>query len=37
MKDIDLEGDYDNLNFEQLELLEGYMDGSDDYIKRTTD
>ena len=37
MKDINLEGDYDNLNFEQLELLEGYMDGSDDYIKRTTD
>ena len=36
MKDIDLEGDYDNLNYEQLELLEGYMDGSDDYIKRTT-
>ena len=36
MKDIGMEGDYDNLNYEQLELLEAYMDGSDDYIKRTT-
>jgi len=36
LKDLDLPEELDELNFRQLNLLEAYMDGSDDYIKRTT-
>ena len=36
LKDLDLPEELDELNFRQLTLLEAYMDGSDDYIKRTT-
>ena len=36
LKDLNLPEELDELNFRQLNLLEAYMDGSDDYIKRTT-
>ena len=36
IKDLKYDQDLDELNYEQLEFLEAYMDGSDDYIKRTT-
>ena len=36
IKDLKYDQDLDELNYKQLEFLEAYMDGSDDYIKRTT-
>jgi len=37
LKDLDISEDLEDLNYLQLQTIEAYMDGSDDYIKRTTD
>ena len=36
LDDLELPEELDELNFRQLNLLKSYLDGSDDYIKRTT-
>ena len=36
LDDLELPEELDELNFSQLNLLKSYLDGSDDYIKRTT-
>ena len=36
LKDLDIEEEFEDLNFLQIQTLEAYMDGSNDYIKRTT-
>ena len=36
LKDLDISEELEDLNFMQLQTLEAYMDGGDDFIKRTT-
>ena len=37
LKDLDISEDLEDLNYLQLQTIEAYMDGGDEYIKRTTD